>query len=144
METLHWSIERASREFNLAPVTLSKFLRQSDIVPDESGCFTTAQLCSAIYGDLRAERLRKERELTKRYRIENEVSEGNLLNRASVTASLAEMADAMKQAVMNSGMPREACENFLRNLATWPVRLQTVARAQSKRPRRSNGETEEE
>jgi hypothetical protein len=59
MEALHWTIERASREFNLAPVTLSKFLRQSDAVPDENGCYNTQQLCSAIYGDLRAERLRK-------------------------------------------------------------------------------------
>jgi hypothetical protein len=143
-EILHWTVERASREFNLAPVTLSKFLRQSDAVPDECGCFTTAQLCSAIYGDLRAERLRKERELTKRYRLENEITEGNLVNKTAILQGFASLADAMTWRIMSSALEREVKEDLLRELSTIPVVVKDATDRQTKRrPRRLNGEKPE-
>jgi hypothetical protein len=143
MRPLKWTVEAAGREFKLAQNTVRKILHQGDAKPDATGCYSTEQICACLYGDLRAERLRKERELVRKYRLENEATEGNLLDRAALTASFAELADAMKQAVMHSGMPREACENFLHNLATWPLRLETVARRQSKLSRKRNGQKPE-
>jgi hypothetical protein len=143
MAALHWSIERASREFNLAPVTLSKFLRQSDAVPDESGCYSTAQLCSAIYGDLRAERLRKERELTKRYRLENEITEGNLVNKTAILQGFASLADAMVCRIMSSALEREVKEDLLRELSTIPVVVKDASKQTRSRAVR-NGQEEEQ
>src|SRR5262245_31235153 len=67
VQKLKWSLDRASREFKLAPQTLRKYLHQGGVEPDEDRCFSTMQICECVYGDLKAERLRKERELTKRY-----------------------------------------------------------------------------
>ena len=50
-EPLRWTVERASSEFHVAPVTLRKFLRPSGAEPDESGCFSTRQICEALYGE---------------------------------------------------------------------------------------------
>ena len=54
---LRWSIERASREFKLAPNTLRKILNQAGAERDAGNCYSTTQICEAIFGDLRAERL---------------------------------------------------------------------------------------
>ena len=68
---LKWTIESGSREFRLSPVTLRKMLRQSDIQPTADGTFSTANIVAALFGDLKAERLKKERALTEKYSLEN-------------------------------------------------------------------------
>ena len=89
VKALKWTIERASDEFKLAPNTLRKFLRQGGVEADRAGCFSTQQICGCIYGDLRAERLRKERELTRKYRLENSIVEASVLDRAWMRARTA-------------------------------------------------------
>ena len=102
-------------------------------LPDESGCYSTAQLCSAIYGDLRAERLRKERELTKRYRLENEITEGNLVNKTAILQGFASLADAMVCRIMASALEREVKEDLLHELSSIPVIVTDAADKQIKR-----------
>ena len=60
------------------------------------------------------------------------MAKANVLDKRALTSSFAELADALKQAVMNSDLDRQAKENFLHNLATWPLRLETVARNQTR------------
>ena len=71
-------VDRASGEFKLADNTLRKMLNQGGAEPDGGGYFSTEQLCHAVFGDLRAERLRKERELTRKYQLENPIVEASV------------------------------------------------------------------
>jgi hypothetical protein len=144
MASLKWTLERASREFNVAPVTLRKFLRQGSAEPDEAGCFSTGQICSCLYGDLKAERLRKERELTKRYRLENEITEANLLNRQALETGFAALADAIVSRIRTSNLDRASQDDLLRELSSIPLICENVAKTQSKLRRRAKNGQEEE
>jgi hypothetical protein len=139
-----WSIERASGEFKLAANTLRKILNQGGAKPDAGGCYTTQQICQCLYGDLRAERLPKERELTRKYSVENQIVEANLLDRTALARVFATIADAFVSRVMSvQGLSRREKEDLLKDLATWPLALQEVADRQTKLPssRRGNGQT---
>ena len=140
---LRWSIERAGIEFGLATQTLRKALAKSSAIPDANGLFSTREIVAAVHGSMDVEKLATQRQIRRKLELENAVTTGSLLNRAALAKAFAELADGLKQSVMNSDLPREAKENFLYNLSTWPLRLETVARAQTKLPRRSNGEQPE-
>ena len=136
MRPLKWTVEAIGREFKLAQNTVRKILNQGGADPDTNGTYTTEQITACLFGDLRAERLRKERELTKRYRLENEATEGRLLDRDQLMAGFAQLADALKSVVMSDrNLTRESKEDFLRNLATWPVIVEDVTQRQTRRPR---------
>ena len=141
-ERLHWTIERASREFQVAPVSLRKYLRQGGAEPDEGGCYSTTQICESLFGDLKAERLRKERELTRKYSLENEVVEASLLNRSEVMKGLAAVADAMTSRIMASDVSRSVKEDLLNDLASLPLVLRETADRQTKLRRGGNGQTD--
>jgi hypothetical protein len=143
---LCWSIDRASREFKLAQNTLRKYLHQGGAEPDAGGCYSTEQLCKAIFGDLRAERLRKERELTKKYQLENAITEGNLLDRQALARTFGLIADAMVTRINSATeLPRTVREDILRELSTWPLAIEEVAHRQSRLPRgRGNVQTSED
>jgi hypothetical protein len=97
-------------------------------------------LIEALFGELRAEKVRTQKQLTRKLELENAITTAAVLNRAALQESFAALADALGQAVDNSDLPREACENFLHNLSTWPLRLEEVATRQSKLRTGGNGE----
>jgi hypothetical protein len=139
---LRWSIDRASAEFKLAQNTLKKYLNQSGAEPDEGGCYSTAQVTNAIFGDLRAERLRKERELTKRYALQNAITEGSVLDRAELSRTFALIADAMVSRINSATeLPRNVREDLLRDLSTWPDAIKETVARQTKFPRGRDGQT---
>jgi hypothetical protein len=139
---LRWSIDRWSTEFKLAANTLRKYLTQGGAEPDQTGCYTTTQICEALYGDLKAERLRKERELTRRYQLENEITEATVVNRAELMKGLAALADAMVSRIMSANVDRSIKEDLLHDLSTVPLVLREVADKQSKLRRNGNGSVE--
>jgi hypothetical protein len=141
---LRWSIERGSAEFKLGANTLRKYLNQGGAEPDQTGCYTTQQICECLYGDLKAERLRKERQLTKRYQLENEIMEATVLNRAELMKGLATVADAMVSRIMASELSRPAKEDLLQQLSSVPLTLKEVADKQSRLRRGGNGNGSED
>jgi hypothetical protein len=141
MKPLKWTNESAAREFRVAPVALSKYLRQAGITGDGAGCYSTEQICQAVFGDLRAERLRKEQQLTRRYQLENEIMESHFLDRAALTKGFAQLADAMTSIILRSGLTREEKENLQRELAGVPIIYENVARSQTQlRRSKKNGQ----
>jgi hypothetical protein len=145
-QSLKWSLNRASDEFKLAPNSLRKYLHQSGTEPDEGGCYTTLQITNAIYGDLRAERLRKERQLTKKYTLENAITEGSVLDRAALAHTFGLIADAMVSRINAAvDVPRSVRDDLLHDLARWPDSIKEVADKQSRLPRgRLDGQEGEE
>ena len=136
---LRWTLERAGPEFGLSANSLRKALNRASVEPGEDGCYSTAQLLSGLYGLMHEERLKTQRELTRKYEIANRIAEGSVLDRDALTTGFTQLADALSAAVTSSDLPRQAKETFLQNLASWPLILDGVASRQSKLSRR-NGE----
>ena len=144
MRPLKWTVEAIGREFKLAQNTVRKILHQGGAEPDGTGCYSTEQVTACLFGDLRAERLRKERELVRKYQLENETTEANLLDRAALMAGFAQVADAMVHRIMASELSREAKEDLLRDLAGIPIVVENVADKQSRYRGAKNRPAEED
>jgi hypothetical protein len=142
---LRWSIDAAAPEFGMGVNTLRKLLNQASVAPGEDGCYSTAQLLSAIYGRMHEEKLKTQEQLTKKYELANRTAEGALLNRDALMAGFSQLADSLKSVIMSSTqMTRTEKEDFLRNLSSWPVIVDGVAARQSKLRRSKNGQAVEE
>ena len=144
LQPLRWSIEAVSREFKLAANTARKILHQGGVEPDGVGTYSTEQVVSCLFGNLHAEKIRKERELVRKYRIENETSEANLLDRTELMKGFSALADAMVFRIMSSELGQEAKEDLLRDLSTIPVVISNVARRQTRLPRGNGTRPESE
>jgi hypothetical protein len=138
---LRWSVKRGAVEFGMSVMTLRKLINQASVEPGSDECYSTAELVGAIYGDLRSEKLRTQRELTKRYRLDNQIVEGSVLNRAELMKALSTIADAMTSRIMAAAVGREVKEDLLKELAGIPLVLEEVRRANSQLPRR-DGQTD--
>ena len=130
----------------LAQNTLRKYLHQSGAEPDTDGCFSTLQITNAIFGDLRAEKLRKERELTKRYALQNAITTGSVLDRHELMRTFSVIADAIVTRITSATeLPRTVREDILRDLSTWPLAIEETVARQTRLPRgRGNGQTGED
>jgi hypothetical protein len=141
---LRWTVESASNEFKLSAGAVRKNLLKAGVESDESGCYSTEQVCLAVFGGLNEEKLATQRELTKKYALDNQIVEASVLNRAALARGLAAIADAMVCRIMVSELSRETKEDLLRDLASIPVVLDSVASRQSKLRRSKNGQAVEE
>jgi hypothetical protein len=72
---------------------------------------------------------------TRKYQLENQITEASVLNKAALEAGFAQLADAMVHRIIASEVSREAKEDLLRDLAGIPIVLEYVAARQSKLPR---------
>jgi hypothetical protein len=80
--------------------------------------------------------------LCQKYELENQITLGQVLNRAQLAQALSLIAEAISSRVMScTELPLAAREDILKDLASWPLVLEEVARGQS-RLRRGNGQPE--
>jgi hypothetical protein len=68
---LRWSVVRAGVEFGLTSNTLRKALNKNSAQAGENGLYTTRQICDAVFGGLNEEKLATQRQLTRKYELEN-------------------------------------------------------------------------
>ena len=76
--------------------------------------------------------------MTKKYELENAITEGSFLNRSELVKGLSTVADAMTSRIMATDVSRSVKEDLLNDLAIVPIVLANVAHAQTKL-RRGNG-----
>jgi hypothetical protein len=76
--------------------------------------------------------------------LDNEITEGNVLNRAELSRCLAAVADAMVNRIMVANVPRSVKEDLLKELPSIPVVLEEVAHGQSRLPRRKGKRHDED
>jgi hypothetical protein len=89
---------------------------------------------------MHVEKLATQRQLTRKYQLENAIVEASVLNKAALEAGFAQLADAMVHRIMASELDRSAKEDLLRDLSTIPIVLEGVAKRQT-RLRVKNGQT---
>src|SRR6516164_5353802 len=108
---LRWSVERAGLEFGMTSNTLRKALAKESIVCGPDNCFSTAEICRAVFGGLSEEKLATQRQLTRKYFLENQITEASYVSKAEILAGLGQMAAAMVSIIQTSGLPRESQED---------------------------------
>jgi hypothetical protein len=140
---LRWSVERTGTEFGFTSQTLRKSLGKTAAIADANGLFTTKQICQAIFGSMRVEKLATQRQLTRRYELENAITEATVLDRAELMKGLALIADAMVSRIMASRLARSEKEDILRDISSLPLVLEETAHRQTRLPR-GNGTRPEE
>jgi hypothetical protein len=92
----------------------------------------TKNLAEREIAEWNRQRTETQKQLAEKYRLENAVKRGEYLNRAELKKAFVQLADALGQVVKNSALDRRSKEDFLRNLASWPLLLQEAADARSR------------
>jgi hypothetical protein len=141
---LRWSVERAAPEFGMTHNTLRKLLNKNSAQADADGLYSTKQITDAVFGGLADEKLATQRQMTRKLELENAITEASVLDRKSLESGIAALADAMIHRIMASEVSRETKEDLLKDLATIPVTIASVARSQTKLPRSKNGQKPED
>jgi hypothetical protein len=115
-------VERAANEFGLAQDTLRKALAKASVACGVDGCFSTAEICRGVFGGLAEEKLLTQRQLTRKYQLENQITEGSLLNKAALSAGqqTARVARGIADRRQNL-LVRVKCA--VRNLSAFPILL---------------------
>lgn len=139
---IRWTIERASIEFGTSPPTLGKALSQASIGPASDGTYTTRQICEGLFGSMHVEKIRTQHELARKLELENAATTASVVDRAELEKGFAQLADALVGVVKNSNLDRRSKEDFLHNLASWPVVLRETAAAQTQLPNGQDSEAE--
>jgi hypothetical protein len=70
--------------------------------------------------------------------LENQITRGEVMNRAELSRVFAMVADAMTSRIMAASVPRSVKKDLLKELSSVPVILKDVAHSQT-RLRRGNG-----
>ena len=132
-EALKWNIAKAATEFGVSRDTLKKALNERSVAADSDGLYSTSQIVEGLYGSMHIERLKTQREITKKYSLENAVTVGSLLNRDALAQGLAAIADAITSRIMVAQeLSRATKEDLLKDLSSIPVVIADVARKQSR------------
>jgi hypothetical protein len=143
-QPLRWSLARASVEFSLSIPTIRAGLNKNSTAAGADNCYSTSEICSAIYGALYMAKIKTQTEQAEKLRIENMVSRAELLNRRELARAFEQVADAISSRIMAcSEMPRLVREDLLRDLSRVDLVLQETADKQIRLPRRDKGQVDE-
>jgi hypothetical protein len=143
MRPLKWTIEAVSREFKQAQNTVRKILNQGGAEPSKDGTYSTEQVTACLFGNLHAEKIRKERELVRKYRLENEITESAVVNKSEALKGLALIADEMTSIILRSALSQSEKEDLQRALSSVPVVCEDAARRMTRLRRNGSGKTPE-
>jgi hypothetical protein len=147
-EPLRWNVETAAVEFGLSEMSLRKALAQNSTRGDEAGLYSTKEIREAVYGDLHSEKILTQRQLTRRYELNNRIVEGAYVDRVELMRLFASVADAMVSRVRASNLDRMAQDDLLTELSRIQPGVDNIAASQSKLPRdgrhADNGDEDED
>jgi hypothetical protein len=88
-------------------------LAKNSLSPGEDGCYSTQQIVESIYGALHLEKIRTQRELTKKLELENRKTAASLLDRDALSQGFARIADAFVSRIMAANeLPRSLREDL--------------------------------
>ncbi len=113
---VRWNRNSASTEFNISPKTLSKRLRWNGILPGPDGCFSTAEICRAVYGDLDGEKLRLVREQANERELKNEQTRGRLVDADDFRQLLTRGFSSMLSVINSANLEREDKDKLINAL----------------------------
>lgn len=122
---LRWTITEAASEFPIAHNTLADRIRKGGFEPGPDGKWSTAQICSAIFGDLRGEQTRLAKESADAKALENEKRRGVLVESEDVYRHYEGVFVTIRQKTLASSMTDEEKDEFLNDLRSLKSRVYT-------------------
>jgi hypothetical protein len=142
---LRWSLEAASREFDVTTGTLRKRLvAVGEIVDRRDNCYGTEQITNAIYGNIAGERLREIKERADNMALKNASLRGELLDRSELAKALEPIFLSIRQIISSdTSVPKERRDDLLNTIATFPLAVANVAVKQRKQLRAKEDEEED-
>lgn len=118
LRQIEWSTEQAAAEFDINPRTLSKRFKQLGIEPSLAGGkrFSTKQVCSAVFGDIDGERLRKTKLEADLLELENGRLKSELLPRDEVLRTWSDVIVSIRQVIKGSHLSDTEQRECLRHI----------------------------
>ena len=95
-----WSLNFASAEFGCARETLRTALRQAGQSSGDDECYSTRQICAALFGDLKAERTGLTRAQRESKELENKKASGQLIDVDDAIAINHKFTFAIRQKIL--------------------------------------------
>lgn len=122
---LSWTMEWAAAEWGINPRTLTARLKQSGITGTaargpsghDRRIYSTKQICTAVFGDLELERIRKTKEEADQLAMANELERRRLVPAEDILKRLLNCATRMRIAVESSALDEEKQGELLNTLA---------------------------
>jgi peroxiredoxin family protein len=86
-----------------------------------------------------------QRQLAEKYKLENQITRGEVLRKAELAKTFALIADAMVTRIMSATeIPRTVREDLLRDLSSWPLALEETRDAQTRLKKAAQEKTQGE
>jgi hypothetical protein len=121
LQSIRWTIDSASAEFSRHASVISKNLKRLGIAPGADGKFSTKEICSAVFGDLDAERLKRAQKENRLLDMEIHQGERALIPAEFVQRTWLEIATALRQGILfNADIPETAKHEILNALPEIP------------------------
>lgn len=119
-KTVRWSLNSAATNFEIDRKTLTKQIAAAGVIPGEDGEFSTADICRAVFGDLKGDCIRAQtrahNELADERALNNAAMRGELIERSRVDALVSKVLIAIRATVLGSALERESKDDILREL----------------------------
>lgn len=121
-KAMRWTMQLAATEFGRDVRTLAKLMSANSVAPGTDGLYSTHDICSAVFGDIKVENLGKVR--AERQILELKIGE---MERTLIPAKLVEkawefIAVAIRQTIVHAErMPQAAKDSVLSELVNIPI-----------------------
>lgn len=116
---IRWKIEAAAAEFPINPRTLSSRLKRLGIEAGSDHCWSTAQICEAVFGGIENEKLRKITAEADVVEIRRDELRGSMIPVERVGKVIDNTVIAIRQVVKGSGLSdaeKESCMRSIRGI----------------------------
>ncbi len=92
----------AVAEFGIDAKTLAKRMRAIGIEKGRDGCYSTKDICAAVFGDIDAEKLREVKERADKLALENAEKRGELVDVRALADAMNRPLAAMRQRIASA------------------------------------------
>jgi phage terminase Nu1 subunit (DNA packaging protein) len=116
VKLISWNLSKAEAEFGIERATLRRKLAEAGQKEDEAGCYTTRQICIAMYGDAKGERTKLAVEMVKAAQLKNAKTEGKLIDVEAACFVAQRAAFAVRQRILASSLPDDEKKTLLADL----------------------------
>ena len=114
---LRWTVEAAALEFVVDRASLASKLRQAEIAPGKDGKFSTAQICTAIYSDLKLSRTRMVEAQAAREEVRLARERCEVVDVTAARQYFSNVFFAIRRIILTSALPKESQDAIIKELA---------------------------
>src|SRR4030095_15061651 len=113
---MRWTVAAASSEFPIGHQALADRLRKSGQIPGSDKKWSTAQICTAIFGDLRGEQTRETKARADKLEIQNLKTLGLVVDKDVVQNFCTGFGMILRKEILASSMTEEEKDESLANI----------------------------